>query len=201
MRITPLDVPGAWLCRPKVFPDDRGSFREWFRADLLTAATGRRFEVVQANHSVSARNVVRGVHYADVPPGQAKLVFCAAGSALDLIVDLRVGSPTFGAVETIELDAVESAAVFLSEGLGHAFRAIEDATSVVYLVSSRHDPTREHAISPTDPMFTALTAPPGIEGCRLSPRDAAAPSVADAQRLGLLPSYEACLSRYDELRS
>jgi dTDP-4-dehydrorhamnose 3,5-epimerase len=199
MQITPLSVPGAWLCSPKIFPDDRGSFREWFRGDLLAAETGRRFEVVQANHSVSKRDVVRGVHYADVPPGQAKLVYCAAGSALDLVVDLRVGSPTFGAVETVHLDSAGGAAVFLSEGLGHAFRALEDATAIAYLLSTPYDPAREHAVSPADPTFAALDAPPG--SFRLSPRDAAAPGVAAAAEMGILPSYESCLTRYDELRS
>jgi dTDP-4-dehydrorhamnose 3,5-epimerase len=199
MQITPLAVPGAWLCEPKVFPDDRGSFREWFRGDLLAAETGRRFEVVQANHSVSGLDVVRGVHYADVPAGQAKLVFCAAGSALDLVVDLRVGSPTFGVVDTVHLEPVRSAAVFLSEGLGHAFRALEDATAVVYLLSSPYEPAKEHAVSPADPMFAALDDPPG--SFRLSPRDAAAPSVVTAAEMGTLPSYESCLTRYDELRT
>jgi dTDP-4-dehydrorhamnose 3,5-epimerase len=199
MKVTPLTVPGAWLCTPQVFPDDRGSFREWFRADLLTAATGRRFDVVQANHSISGRDVVRGVHYADVPPGQAKLVFCATGSALDLVVDVRVGSPTFGAVETIRLDT--TAAVFVSEGLGHAFRALEESTAMVYLVSSPYDPARERALSPADPVFGALLGPAGGGSHRVSPRDAAAPTVEAAGESGLLPSYEQCLARYDELRA
>jgi dTDP-4-dehydrorhamnose 3,5-epimerase len=199
VEITPLAVPGAWLCTPRVFPDDRGSFREWFRADLLAAATGRRFDVVQANHSVSARDVVRGVHYSDVPPGQAKLVCCMAGSALDLIVDLRVGSPTFGAVDTVQLDPTQSAAVFLSEGLGHGFRALQDATAIVYLVSSLHDPAREHALRPTDPMFAPLAEPVAGAPCRLSPRDAAAPDVATAMESGALPDYAVCVARYAEL--
>jgi dTDP-4-dehydrorhamnose 3,5-epimerase len=198
MKIEPLAVPDAWLCSPQVHGDDRGAFAEWFRGDLLRAATGRRFEIAQANHSVSRRGAVRGVHFADVPPGQAKLVYCPSGSFLDVIVDLRVGSPTFGAVDSVRLDDVERRAVFLAEGLGHVLCALQDGSSANYLVSTTYNPGTEHGISPVDPDL-ALPLPGEIGDLLLSEKDLGAPTLEQAIKQGILPSYEACLARYDEL--
>jgi dTDP-4-dehydrorhamnose 3,5-epimerase len=197
VEVEALGVPDAWVCTPPVHTDSRGSFREWFRSDVLAAATGRRFRVVQANHSVSSRGVIRGIHYALVPPGQAKFVYCASGAVLDLVVDLRVGSPTFGSVDTVVLDPVGSRAVFLSEGLGHAFRALDDAV-VVYLLSATHDPAREFAVSVADPLFEVL-ADGAPSQPLLSERDLASPWVTEARARGHLPDYDACLKRYAEL--
>jgi dTDP-4-dehydrorhamnose 3,5-epimerase len=191
IEVTPMGVLGAWLCTPVARADERGSFQEWFRIDHLAAATGRPFRVAQANHSVSARGVVRGVHYADVPPGQAKLVYCPAGSVRDLVVDLRMGSPTFGVVETVVLDSRTPRAVFLEEGLGHAFRALEDNSAVVYLISEVYDPSAEHAVSINDPAFSELLTADGGDVV-LSDRDAAAPGLSEAAEQGLLPTFVAC---------
>jgi len=158
MKVEPLSIPGAWVCSPTAHADDRGSFAEWYRGDLLAAASGRRFDIVQANHSVSRAGVVRGVHFADVPPGQAKYVYCPVGAFLDIVVDLRVGSPTFGAVDTVHLDGVHRQAVFIPEGLGHVLCSLQDGSSATYLVSTPYDPTAEHAISPVDPAL-ALPLP------------------------------------------
>jgi dTDP-4-dehydrorhamnose 3,5-epimerase len=198
MKIEAMAVPGAWLCTPRVHGDDRGTFLEWFRGDLLAEATGRRFEVAQANHSISKRGTVRGLHFADVPPGQAKLVYCPAGAVLDLVVDLRVGSPTFGAVDSVVLDDVDRRAIFISEGLGHAFCALRDGTSVNYLVSSVYDPVAERTVSPTDPAL-ALPWPADLGELLLSDKDVNAPSLSEAERQGLLPSYDRCLERYSAL--
>jgi dTDP-4-dehydrorhamnose 3,5-epimerase len=188
MKIEPMAIEGAWVCSPTVHADGRGVFLEWFRADILGSATGTGFEVAQANHSVSNRGVVRGVHFSDVPPGQAKLVYCPTGSVLDVVVDLRVGSPTFGLADSVVLDDVERRAVFISEGLGHAFYAQSDSASLTYLVSSVYDPRHEHTISPADPAL-ALPWPTDRGELVMSDRDAAAPSLAEAQALGLLPTY------------
>jgi dTDP-4-dehydrorhamnose 3,5-epimerase len=199
MKIEPLPITGAWVCTPQVHGDDRGRFLEWFRGDLLAKATGRRVDVVQANHSVSRRGVVRGIHFADVPPGQAKLVYCPAGSVVDVIVDVRVGSPTFGQVEPVVLDQVEHRAVFIAEGLGHAFCALEDDTSVNYLVSTAYNPSIEHAVSPREPALQAVL-PADLGPLTTSARDEQAPSLAEAARQGLLPTMDACAAWYDELR-
>ena len=94
---------------------------------------------------------MRGIHYADVPPSQAKYVTCVRGAVLDVIVDIRVGSPAFGRYDAVRLDDDERAAVYLSEGLGHAFVALTDDATVVYLCSEVYSPTREHGITPPDP--------------------------------------------------
>jgi dTDP-4-dehydrorhamnose 3,5-epimerase len=183
---------------PRVFADDRGSFLEWFRGDLLHEATGRRFDVMQANHSVSQRGAVRGVHFADVPPGQAKLVYCPAGEVLDVVVDLRVGSPTFGLVDSVVLDDVDRRAVLISEGLGHAFCALRDGSSITYLVSTAYNPAAERTVSPLDPSLGARW-PVSADQLLLSAKDAAAPTLAAAEQQGILPSYDACTAWYDAM--
>jgi dTDP-4-dehydrorhamnose 3,5-epimerase len=199
MKIEPLQVPDAWVCTPRVHGDDRGAFLEWFRGDALAEATGRRFVAMQANHSVSKRGVVRGLHFADVPPGQAKFVYCPVGAVIDFVVDLRVGSPTFGAVDSVVLDDVDRRAVFISEGLGHAFCALRDGTSVNYLVSSVYDPVGERTVSPLDPPL-GIAWPTDLGDLLMSPKDVAGPSLDEAARLGILPSYEACQAKYVDLR-
>jgi len=194
VKVEALDIADVWVCTPQIFGDDRGVFLEWFRSDALAAQTGRGFTVVQANHSVSRRGTLRGVHFADVQPGQAKFVYCPRGAVLDVIVDIRVGSTTFGRSASVVLDEKERRGVFISEGLGHAFCALTDDASVTYLVSSTYNPTAEHGVNPLDPEL-GLTWPDGVEPL-LSPKDAAAPTLAAAQDSGLLPSYDACQQLY-----
>lgn len=185
-----LGIEGAWAHEPKVFHDERGSFHEWFTEGGFAASTGRRLRLAQANCSVSARGTLRGVHFADVPPGQAKYVTCVRGSVLDVVVDVRTGSPTFGRWEAVRLDDESHAAVYLAEGLGHAFMALGDDATVVYLCSEGYAPAREHGIDPLDPGL-GIEWPADLAPL-LSPKDAAAPSLAEARERGLLPSYAEC---------
>ena len=196
MNIQPLAVPGSYVVDLTTHGDERGSLTEWYRADALAAVTGTTLPLAQANHSISARGVLRGVHFALVPPGQAKYVYCPAGRVLDVVVDLRTGSPSFGAHDSVVLDSDRPRAVYLAEGLGHAFVALEDATSVTYLVSSSYDPAREFAVHPFDPQL-GLPWPADVE-LRLSRKDTEAPTLQEAHERGLLPSYAACLARYAE---
>lgn len=198
MLVEPLSVPDAWVFTPRQFPDDRGVFLEWFKAEAFSTAVGHPLAVAQANQSVSRRGVVRGVHFADVPPGQAKYVYCTHGAVLDVVVDIRVGSPSFGAVAAVRLDDVDRRAVYLAEGLGHAFMALSDEATVTYLCSTPYTPGAEHGVDPSDPAL-ALPWPVGVDPV-LSPKDAAAPTMWAADRAGLLPSYEACRARYAALR-
>jgi dTDP-4-dehydrorhamnose 3,5-epimerase len=149
--------------------------------------------------SVSARGTVRGIHFADVPPGQAKYVTCVAGAVLDVVVDIRVGSPTFGQWESVRLDTVERRAVYLSEGLGHGFCALEDGSTVVYLCSEGYAPQREHEVHPLDPGIGIDWGLPVAE-LRLSDKDSAAPTLAEARESGLLPSYDECVAYRAVLR-
>jgi len=205
MNVRELTVPGAWELTPRQHTDERGVFLEWFRSATLRAATGRDLDLVQANASVSGAGVVRGVHYADVPPGQAKYVTCVAGSVLDVVVDLRVGSPTFGRWDAVRLDTAERRAVFLPEGVGHAFMALEDGSTVVYLCSSGYAPEREHGVDPTDPELGIDWPTTGRDGLPLVPRfsdkDAAAPSLRAALEAGALPRLDEVDAYLSSLRT
>jgi len=186
VEFIPLGIAGAYHVRNVVHADDRGEFVEWFRIDKVEQATGYRFPVSQANLSRSAQGVVRGIHFADVPPGQAKLVTCLSGSIRDVVVDIRVGSPTFGTWEAVDLDAHSRDAVLLPVGVGHAFVAKEDNTLVAYLVSEVYTPHAEHGIHPLDPDL-AIDFGVDHDQLLLSPKDQQAPTLAHAKRDGLLP--------------
>ncbi|MGY1619667.1 dTDP-4-dehydrorhamnose 3,5-epimerase family protein [Geodermatophilus sp. SYSU D00691] len=198
MEIRELAVPDSYVLDLVPHGDSRGRFTEWYRADVLTSATGSALPLAQANHSVSARGALRGVHFALVPPGQAKYVYCPAGRLLDVVVDIRVGSPTFGVHDSVLLDSETPRAVYLAEGLGHAFVSLADGTSVTYLVSSGYAPDREFGIDPMDPELD-LPWPDDLE-FELSPKDAGAPTLSEALARGLLPTMEQCVTRYRQLR-
>jgi dTDP-4-dehydrorhamnose 3,5-epimerase len=199
VKVRELAVPDSYVLDFVPHGDSRGRFTEWYRADVLADATGRTLPLAQANHSVSARGVLRGVHVTQVPPGQAKYVYCPSGRVLDVVIDFRVGSPTFGVHDSVVLDSDEPRAVYLAEGLGHAFLSLADSSSITYLVSTAYSPDREFAVDPFDP---ALALPwPGDLEFELSDRDRAAPSLAEAQERGLLPTMEQCAARYAEVRA
>lgn len=193
MQIRELSIAGAFEITPRQFPDDRGVFWEWYRFDALAEAVGHPLDLRQGNGSVSQRGVVRGIHFADVPPSQAKYVTVASGSVLDYIIDIRVGSPTFGQWEAVRLDAIDRRAVYIGEGLGHAFVALEDDSTVTYLVSEVFNPTAEHGITPLDETV-ALEFPAEAGEPLLSPKDLEAPTLREAQAAGLLPTWEAARS-------
>lgn len=194
MQVTRLSIEGAYVFSPVVHADDRGSFHEWFRDDVFRETTGHSLSVAQANSSVSAAGTIRGVHFADLPPGQAKYVFCASGTVFDVVVDIRLGSPTFGQWESVYLGPDTGQIVYLSEGLGHAFMAIQDQSVVNYLCSAPYSPAREHTIHPLDRDIgidwpTVDNAGRAL-ATQMSHRDSTAPSLAEAHRAGLLPSIE-----------
>jgi dTDP-4-dehydrorhamnose 3,5-epimerase len=192
VQVEPLAIEGLWEITPVLRPDDRGVFLEAFKADVLSEAIGHPFTLKQMNVSVSSAGTVRGIHFADVPVGQAKYVQCFSGAILDVVVDIRVGSPTFGQWDAIELNATSRKALYISEGLGHAFCALSDDATVGYLCSEPYSPTREHGIHPLDATL-ALPWPEG-SAALLSPKDAAAPTLAEALASGLLPSYDECVA-------
>jgi dTDP-4-dehydrorhamnose 3,5-epimerase len=194
-----LDIDGAWVFTPRVLKDGRGSFLEWFREAEFRADLGHSLEIAQANCSVSRRGVIRGIHFADVPPGQAKYVTCMSGSVLDVVVDLRVGSPSYARWTAVPLNDETRRAVFVAEGLGHAFIALSDEATVLYLCSTPYTPGREHGVHALDPDI-GVAWPEDVEPI-LSDKDAAAPSLAEARSAGLLPDYGDCLAHAARLCS
>ena len=204
MTYRELTVPGAWEITPQQHGDPRGVFLEVFQGGPFTTTAGHPFDLQQANCSVSAAGVLRGIHYADVPPGQAKYVTCAKGSVLDVVVDIRVGSPTFGTWDTVLLDDVDRRALYLGEGLGHAFMSLEDDSTVLYLCSAGYAPGREHGIHPLDPTIGIVWPTTARDGspltAQLSDKDLAAPTLAEAIAQDLLPHYDAVTTYLESLR-
>lgn len=188
MEAAPGAIDGVWLFSPIVRGDDRGVFLESFKDSTFVETVGRRFDLKQMNISVSRKGTVRGVHFADVPPGQAKYVQCFDGRILDVVVDIRVGSPTFGQWEAVELDSESRRGLYIAEGLGHAFCALTESVTVGYLCTEPYAPTREHGIHPLDSELD-LPWPEGSDSL-LSPKDASAPTLAEARASGLLPTFE-----------
>lgn len=200
MTFRELSVPGAWEITPTLRPDPRGVFFEWFTDAGFTAMTGHRLDLHQANVSVSAAGVLRGLHFAQLPPSQAKYVTCLRGAVFDVVVDIRVGSPTFGRWDSVRLDDRDHRTIYLSEGLAHGFLALQADSTVTYLCSAGYSPDREHTIRATDPAIGIDW--PLVDGAtpNVSERDAAAPTLADASAAGLLPTWDDARTFVEELR-
>jgi dTDP-4-dehydrorhamnose 3,5-epimerase len=198
VEVRPLSIDGAYEMTPVQHADDRGVFLEWFKEPLVTGTLGHRFNLAQANCSVSAAGVVRGIHFSEVPPGQAKYVTCVSGAVLDVVVDIRVGSPTFGRWDSVLLDDVDRRQVYISEGLGHAFMALADGSTVVYLCSTGYAPGIEHGIDPLDPEIGIAWPAADADGRPLtpvmSPKDREAPTLQRTLASGLLPTWPAARS-------
>ena len=141
---------------------------------------------------VLGRHGQRGVHFSDVPPGQAKYVTCISGAVLDVVLDVRADSPTYGSWDAVLLDDVERRGIFIGEGLAHGFMALADASAVVYLCSSEYAADRDHGVHPLDPAVGIEWPTVGRDGRpiepMLSPKDAAAPLLADVAASGELPT-------------
>ncbi len=189
MEARELEIPGAWEITPTMQGDSRGLFFEWLTDRGFSGFAGHRLDVRQANCSVSSAGVLRGLHFAQLPPSQAKYVTCVSGAVFDVVVDIRLGSPTFGRWASVLLDDRDRRTIYISEGLAHGFLALQDDSTVMYLCSSEYNPQREHTICATDP--TLAINWPLVDGATasLSDRDAAAPSLDDVRAAGLLPSW------------
>jgi dTDP-4-dehydrorhamnose 3,5-epimerase len=196
-----LDVPGAWEITPRPHSDFRGLFFEWLTDRGFTAFTGHRFDLRQANCSVSSAGVLRGLHFAQLPPGQAKYVTCLSGSVFDVVVDIRLGSSTFGRWTSVLLDDRDRRSVYISEGLAHGFLALQDNSTVMYLCSAEYSPQREHTIRATDPGLAISW--PVVDGVtpRMSERDTAAPTLDQISTSGLLPTWEETRTFIETLRA
>jgi dTDP-4-dehydrorhamnose 3,5-epimerase len=183
MQIVELGLKGAWIAHSPIHNDNRGYFREWFKAGDINNVTGQTFNVKQANVSYSDKGVLRGIHYSRAREGQGKWITCVTGSIWDVVVDVRPASPTYGKWVGSELSSKQGDSIFISEGLGHGFIALEDNTQIVYLLTSPYSPEQEFGINPLDPDL-AINWP--IQNMLLSEKDALAPSLREQRKCGRL---------------
>lgn len=178
MKVHPLSIPGVLLVHPDKHEDARGYLSETYnRRDFAHA--GIDVEFVQDNHSYSRKaGTVRGLHYQAPPHAQAKLVRVLRGRILDVAVDIRKGSPTFGRHVAVELSAENSLQLFIPEGFAHGFCTLEDETEVFYKLTAHHHPVSEHGLRFDDP---ALAIPWPVTRARaiISKRDLALPTLAE----------------------
>ncbi len=178
MIVTDTALPGVRLIEPKVFGDDRGFFLESWNARAFAEA-GIDAAFVQDNHSRSARNVLRGLHYQILEP-QGKLVRVVAGSVFDVAVDVRRASPHFGHWVGYELSAVNKRMLWVPPGFAHGFVVLSDTADFQYKCTTFYAPAHERSIAWDDPAI-GIDWPLGGATPLLSPKDAAAPRLADAE--------------------
>ena len=193
-----LKIKGSWEISLEHFIDKRGSFFESFRLNSLENIIGRKFDIKQSNTSISRAGSILGIHFAQVPPSQAKYIQCQKGSILDFVIDVRVGSPTFRQHVGIELNSKTPKAIFIEEGLAHAFIALEDYTIVTYFVNQYFNPTNEKAINPLDPEISINW---GNLKYLISEKDKNAKTLSEMQELGHLPIYKDCLKLIESLKN
>lgn len=178
MNVTRLALPDVLLIEPRVFGDDRGWFYESFNARTFATATGLDATFVQDNHSRSSKGVLRGLHYQLNPHGQGKLVRCPAGAVLDVAVDIRRSSPTFGKWVAEELSADNKRQLYVPVGFAHGFLALSEGAELLYKTTDFYDKASERSIRWDDPDI-ALGWPAGITPL-LAAKDEAAPFLAGA---------------------
>jgi len=177
VNVTPTRLPGAVVIEPRVFPDERGFFSETYRRQWHQAAGIPPAELfIQDNHSRSTRGVVRGMHF-HIGAGVAKLVRCSRGLIVDVIVDLRRGSPTYARWEAVELDDEGLRELYVPVGFAHGFCVLSDVADVLYKQTAYYDPAVERGIAWNDP-DVAIRWPPEIEPL-VSARDASAPTLRE----------------------
>ncbi len=178
MKAIPTPIPGLLIIEPKVFGDDRGFFFESFNRREFAGLTGHDAEFVQDNHSRSAKNVLRGLHYQIQHP-QAKLVRVVQGAILDVAVDIRRSSPTFGRHVAVELSAENKRMLWIPEGFAHGFAVLSDAAECLYKTTDYWHPEHERCIRWDDPALAIdwrLQAAPTLSG-----KDAQGKALAEAE--------------------
>jgi dTDP-4-dehydrorhamnose 3,5-epimerase len=178
MKATPLALPEVLVLEPRVFADDRGWFYESFNARSFAEATGLSVTFVQDNHSRSSRGVLRGLHYQLPPAPQGKLVRAVAGAILDVAVDIRRSSPTYGRWVAETLTSENMKQLWVPAGFAHGFVALSDGTEVLYKTTDFYHKAAERSIRWDDPDL-AIDWPSDLTPL-LAPKDAAAPTFASA---------------------
>jgi dTDP-4-dehydrorhamnose 3,5-epimerase len=172
LKATHLSIPDLILFEPRVFEDERGAFFESFNQPAFEAATGLASTFVQDNHSVSAKGVLRGLHYQVAPRAQGKLVRVVRGAAFDVAVDIRPGSATFGQWAGETLSAQNRLQLWIPEGFAHGFLALEEDTEFLYKTTDLYDKASERSILWNDPTLGIVWPLEGVP--ILSAKDAEA---------------------------
>jgi dTDP-4-dehydrorhamnose 3,5-epimerase len=195
MEFEKLDIDGAWIIRSPVFKDERGKLREYFRYHDSHKKTGLIFDVVQSMYSESKKGVIRGIHYSLSPNGQWKVITCISGAIFDVIVDIRIDSPTFGKVQTVELTSENGLSVLMQANLGHAFQAMSEIAIVSYNLNMEYHSDLESGINPLDSLLDIQwPVSPKI----FSQKDRIAPGLMESKKFGKLPGDKSISRRHAE---
>ena len=184
MKLSPFEIDGAWLITEESHIDNRGYFREWYMPNKLKDLPNFCFVPAQGNVSKSKLGVIRGMHYSTSIIGQQKWITCTKGRILDVILDVRLNSPTYGLYNVIELSEVNGISVYIESGIAHGFISLTDDTLVTYLTSTTYSYEDEHTINPFDPDIQIQW--PKMDYL-LSVRDKTAPTLDSQREKGLLP--------------
>jgi dTDP-4-dehydrorhamnose 3,5-epimerase len=191
MTFQPTLIDNCWIYVPRRFEDSRGYFQETFKVSQIEQELGFTFEINQVNQSRSAKGVLRGIHWADVPPGQRKYVSVARGQILDFVVDLRVDSPTFKKWQMFNLSEANGHVLLIGNGIGHAFLSLEDETVVTYFCDQEYSPSTERTLNPLDGNigipFEQIALDQSLGEVCLSPKDQAGLDLMSLLEAGILP--------------
>lgn len=180
MTYTETAIPGVWIIEPKVFKDARGYFMEAWKKAEFEEQVGK-IEFVQDNESCSSKGVLRGLHYQLAPYSQSKLVRVIKGSVLDVAVDLRKGSPTFGQYVAVELSAENKRQLFIPQGFAHGFQVLSEEAIFTYKVDNPYMPTHERGLRFDDPTVGVAWQPMDASILNLSDKDKNAPFLQEAE--------------------
>lgn len=180
MTYKETEIPGVWIIEPKVFNDGRGYFMEAFKQAEFEAHVGKLC-FVQDNESCSTKGVLRGLHYQLAPYSQSKLVRVIKGCVLDVAVDIRKGSPTYGKHVAVELSEENKRQLFVSQGFAHGFQVLSDEALFTYKVDNVYTPTHERAIRFDDPAIGIHWKMAAEENVNLSEKDMKAPFLSNAE--------------------
>jgi dTDP-4-dehydrorhamnose 3,5-epimerase len=190
MKYSALGIEGCFLIEHDVFPDNRGLFREWFKVSA-NEELGIKFDVAQANFSISKQGVIRGLHYSTANSGQKKLITSVHGSVNDVLIDIRIGSPTFLNQVCIELNCDSGKTVLIDSGVAHGFSVLSESAAVAYLTSSEYSPELERGINPHDcELSVNWNIPSGVHEI-ISQADASSITLAEARNAHALPNFSA----------
>jgi len=180
MKFTRTKIEDVVIIEPKVHGDERGYFVETYRQDKLEEFLGFKVNFCQDNESKSSKGVLRGLHYQLPPFAQTKLVRVIKGRVLDVAVDIREGSPTFGEYVAVELSEDNKKQLFVPRGFAHGFVVLEDDTIFAYKVDNYYSPTHDRGIAFDDPTIK-IKWPLPLEELKLSPKDTKQPLLKDAE--------------------